>query len=678
MLKAVAYGVCLVEAFLFITVKCLNGFSKLLTYEAPDDWSSVVTGRIVQVPLKNRMERALIVAVSDRRTPGSFAIRSIASLEPAVVDVCYQDFVARLSSYYAVDSVYIYRRLYEPGRIALALVPVVDHDVKRAGHALTDEQELVVRALRVALHERRFHPMVVHGVTGSGKTVVYAAAIRELYALKKTVVLLLPEVTLAVTVAQILRGLVGNDIAIYECHSSTTASEKRELWAALLHGIPCVIVGVHIPIILPIMNLGLIIVDEEHEPGYQEKRHPHINSRDAALLRAQVYKIPIILGSATPSIASLHAVATKGWSYYLLKKRFSGNFPVIKHVFVRPLQKPVVRGQSDFFWISIELREAIASALARGEQAIVFLNRRGMHRFVQCVSCAGVLMCAACSVSLTVHGNGTLICHYCGAVSSMPHICPYCAAPAEKCVKKGVGTQRIVAILETLFPHARIARADADTTKECTQWQKTVAAVIAGEIDIIVGTQTITKGYHFPRVTVVGIIWADSNLMVPFYSSAERSLQQILQVAGRAGRAAPHSRVIVQSCIKHPIFNFLDETRYREFYQYELAQRADSAYPPHVRLSEIELSNKNEHLLIRDADIAAACIRWYIAQHGVAVTVLGPALPPVYKVQHMFFRKIYLKGTSVAVHLQIYHALHKRLKELDSSSACWFTPNPTG
>ncbi len=665
---------------MFITVKCLNGFAQLLTYRIPSDWPTALVGRIVQVPLKTRIERALVIAVIDREPSVSFRIRQAHLLEPEVPDPLYGSFVARLSAYYVVDPVHIYRRLSDSDKSTIedALYGPVTLD---SVHALTAEQEPVLAALRSSLHAPRFHPILVHGVTGSGKTILYLAAIREAYALGKTTIILVPEVALAVTIAQIMRQLAGDTIRLYEYHSAASASDKKALWKALLSGLPGVIIGVHIPVVLPIARLGLIIVDEEHDAGYQEKRHPHINSRDAALLRAQLYGIPIILGSATPSIASLHAVATKQWDYYQLKKRFSGNFPVIRHVFIRPTRRggghgQAAPGQEDFFWISAELRAAIARALDRREQVIIFLNRRGMHRFVQCTSCAQVMMCDACSVSLAVHGASTLVCHYCGALSSLPHSCPHCGVSAAFFTKKGVGTQRIVAIIETLFPHARVARADADTTKARKAWQTTIAGVMAGEIDIIVGTQTITKGYHFPRVTVVGIIWADSNLMVPFYTAAERALQQILQVAGRAGRVAPHSQVIVQSCIKHGIFRFLDETRYAEFYEYELAQRAETAYPPHVRLSEIELSNADEKTLIRDAEIAAACVRWYIAGQGCAITLLGPALPPLHKVQYMFFRKLYLKGGDFGQHIAICHLVYRRLAELQATSSCWFTPNP--
>ncbi|MDZ4152700.1 MAG: primosomal protein N', partial [Methylicorpusculum sp.] len=386
-------------------------------------------------------------------------------------------------------------------------------------------------------------------------------------------------------------------VILYSFHSATSVKLKKQVWQALLKKEACVIIGVHVPVLLPHPNLGLIIVDEEHEAGYQEKKHPKVNSKEAAILRASLHKIPIVLGSATPSIASLYNVKHRGWHFFQLKKRFAGAFPKIKTVSLTEK-----KGARRSFWISKELELAIGEQLRKQEQTIIFLNRRGFSFFVQCKACSFVVSCANCSVSLTLHGNNQLTCHYCGYAIPMPTKCPGCKASEDQLLKKGIGTQQIVSILEKLFPTARIGRADLDVTSKKNIWQQTVTAFELGTLDILVGTQTITKGFHFPNVSLVGIIWADLNLHFPVYNSAETTLQQIIQVAGRAGRQKPDSTIIVQSMIEHPIFRFMHEIDYLNFYTHELHNREELSYPPYGRLIEIELKHVHEQMVEQDAN----------------------------------------------------------------------------
>ena len=381
---------------------------------------------------------------------------------------------------------------------------------------------------------------------------------------KKSSLLLLPEVSLAAQFARLLKGQLPSNIPLYSFHSATSVKEKKELWQKLLHNQPVVIVGVHMPLLLPLPHLGLIIIDEEHEVGFQEKKHPKIHTKEAAFLRAQISSIPIIAGSATPSITSLYNVEHKGWHYFELKKRFAGDFPKITVV-----KLTEQKGRKNF-WISAELDAALAQQLAKKEQTIVFLNRRGYSFFMQCKECGFIPHCVQCSVSLTLHnkahqdaqsasikgdpsnshstanrsGNSRagaahlltnrstvdcLLCHYCAYTSPVPQSCSSCKAGASSLLKKGIGTQQVVTVLEKLFPQARIARADLDSTLNKKKWIQTIKDFEAGAIDILVGTQTITKGYHFPRVTLVGILWADINLSLPFYNAAEVTLQQLIR-----------------------------------------------------------------------------------------------------------------------------------------------------
>jgi len=413
-------------------------------------------------------------------------------------------------------------------------------------------------------------------------------------------------------------------------------------------------------------NLGIVIVDEEHEVGFQEKKHPKINSKEAALWRAQQYNVPILLGSATPSVFSLYNVKQRGWDFFQIKKRFAGEFPTINVVH---LPEDEYRKN---FWISRSLEKALKDRLAKREQAILFLNRRGFSFFVQCKKCSYNFSCFNCSVTLTLHQNNRLVCHYCAYAQQLPACCPGCKKGADQFLKKGVGTQQIVQILQKLLPDANIERADLDATVNKKRWEHTLEQFGNGNIDILVGTQTITKGYHFPNVTLVGVLWADLNLNFPIFNAAETTLQQLIQVAGRAGRGSKKSSVIIQTMINHPIFNYLNEIDYVKFYQYELEHRQLLNYPPVARFVEIELKSSNEHIIEQEAFQIARLFEQLIHQKKYTISVLGPAEPPVAKVKNIFSRKLYLKGGSIGQMIELY----KSIQPNQFQSSVFFTPNP--
>jgi len=417
---------------------------------------------------------------------------------------------------------------------------------------------------------------------------------------------------------------------------------------------------------LPISNLGCIIIDEEHDIGFQEKKHPHINTKEAALLRAQLLGIPIVLGSATPSISSLYQVAENGWQLFKIQQRFAGAFPQVTLVHLHQERK---RRE---FWISPQLEAGIRQRLANKEQIILFLNRRGYSFFVQCTACTTVFSCKNCSVSLTYHDTHKLVGHYCDFQCAMPPACFSCKAPDSKFLKKGLGTQQVAALVQKLFPQARIGRADADSTRNKKKWQQTMTDFAQGDIDILVGTQTLTKGYHFPRVTLVGVIWAELNLNIPFYNAAETTLQQLIQVAGRAGRASDTSEVIIQTMSDHKLFEYLSEVRYREFYEYEIVYRKQLGYPPCMRFAEIELSNADEQALITEARACADIMRQEADSKQLVVTILGPASPPVYKIKQLHMRRIYIKSAQMHSCAALYAAICRHA----FSSSILYTPNP--
>lgn len=636
---------------MFINVQPLNGPPQQLTYHISDDIDAQeLVGAIVQVPLRNRTIHALIIEYGAHLgTQVPFAIRSIIKVEKIPLDREYQPFIHALATYYQLSSTQLLKRLLHFLALKTTEEYTNTHKISAPQQVtLSQDQEIVCAAMGKLLENNTYQPMVLHGVTGSGKTEIYKKLITQTLLAQKSIIVMLPEVSLALQFEHIFKQSFSKTI-VHGFHSASSKNEKKELWQSLLHNQPLIIIGVHQPILLPINNLGLIIVDEEHESGYQEKKHPKINSKEAALLRAARYNIPIILGSATPSVNSLYNTQKRGWKLFTLTKRYQGAFPVINVVYL--ISKKWRRS----FWISPELEIAIADRLEKKEQTILFLNRRGFSFFVQCTACGYTFECKRCSVSLTLHDNDLLQCHYCGTRKKLPICCPKCQK--TEFLKRGIGTQQLVQILQKLFPVARIARADLDTTSKKKSWQKILEQFNTGEIDILVGTQTITKGYHFAGVTLVGIIWADLHLSLPHFNATQNTLQLLLQVAGRAGRERPESQVIVQSMTHHPIFEHLHEENYLKFFARELEQRSLLGYPPCGRFAEIEFTHPQESVVIRDAAIASN----YLANFALpALTVLGPAAPPVAKIKNINRRAIYLKSPTIQTIIVAYQQLKKQ------------------
>ena len=661
---------------MFINVRCLNGYHQLFTYKVPDDWSTDdLLGAFVRVPLRYRTELAIVCEImSEFDNPQGFTIKTAYTREPFPQDTYYMSYIKQLAQYYALDHMHFLKRVraFLTEKQLTDIIISQQSDAPQLSHAvtLTPEQQAIVTTIQPVLQNSSYYPALLHGVTGSGKTEVYKQLIIHTLELNKTALFLVPEVSLAVQFTQIFKKQLPSETQIFGFHSATSVSEKRALWAALVSGAACVIVGVHLPILMPIANVGLILLDEEHDINYQEKRFPHVHTKEAALMRAYTYKIPILLGSATPSISTLYTARTKNWQCFELKKRFAGAFPQVK--LVKMLDN---KNQRSVFWISNELLDALKDRLAKQEQAILFLNRRGYSFFMQCKNCGFIPTCASCSVSLTLHSNNLqsnniLVCHYCNFKQQALSSCTACAS--KQLLKKGLGTQQLVSILQDLLPQARIARADLDTSVNKKHWQQTLAQFESGALDILVGTQTITKGYHFPRVTLVGVIWADINLSMPFYNAAEITLQQLIQVAGRAGRASDTSLVIVQTILDHPLYNYTNEINYPDFYTYELDKRQLVSYPPIIRLAQLEVRSACEHSIDQEADKLFDWLYTRIQDNNYQVKLLGPTQPPVHKIKNISIRKIYLKSDS----FRHIHALYQSIDHTQFSCAILFTPNP--
>lgn len=653
---------------MYIHVRLLTGYDHLLTYAIPLDCPVAVgVGTLVRVPLRNRVVSALVVATSDAPPQGGYAIREILGVERWADDRHYYDYVKDLGTYYQTDYIHFIKRMRQFLSAKQALeVDAIAPDAQHVVTTLTDEQQQVYEFMSDRMKKPVYTPTLLHGITGSGKTEVYKRLIIDAIEQNRSVILLLPEVALALQFERLLKKQLPSSLPLYSFHSATSARDKKALWANLVAGKPVLIVGVHLPILLPIANLGLIIIDEEHETGYQEKKHPKVHTKEAALLRAQKIGIPILLGSATPSMSSLYSVHHRRWHLFKLTKRFAGALPTVKVVNL------INDRRKKNFWISTELQQAITNRLLNKEQTIIFLNRRGYSFFVQCTACSFIFMCTSCSVSLTLHDNLRLMCHYCGFQTEQPPRCPGCKASEQHFIKKGIGTQQVVSILEKMFPHARISRADLDTTTKKKEWAISLQKFEQGDIDILVGTQTITKGYHFPRVTLVGVIWGDLNLNFPVYNASETTLQQLIQVAGRAGRQSEKSEVVVQTMADHALFEFLNEIDYLRFYEQEIVMRKEVGYPPCLRLVEIELKSTDPARLDHEAALLVSELKK--AQHLLAPSafILGPAKPAVHMVKNMHERIIYIKGPDIAQIIRLFASIGTNAYK----SSVFFTPNP--
>lgn len=657
---------------MYIQVKLLNGFSQPLVYQIPSEWDKNIIGKIVKVPLQNRTELAIVEKnLTDYNiTKNNFDIKTAISIESLPDDQHYNKFIQELSNYYQIDKLYFLKRIHhfivEKENLDEPITSLSqDNFIENKQIVLTQEQKNIVDFLIPFIKNSEYKPTLLHGVTGSGKTEVYKKLIEEAIAQNKAAMLILPEVTLAMQFERLLKAQLKN-IKIFSFHSGTSIKNKKELWQNLLNNNPVLIIGVHLPILLPIANLGIIIIDEEHEAGFQEKKHPKINTKEAALIRAKLNNIPILLGSATPSISSLYNTHNKNWEFFELRKRFAGSFPEVKVV---ELNNKIKR---ESFWISRELEQEIRIKLEKKEQVIIFLNRRGYSFFVQCKECSFIFKCDNCSVSLTLHDTGLLNCHYCGLTAQNPTTCAKCKANKDSLIKKGIGTQQVAQILQKIFPNNIIARADLDVTSKKKAWQKTIEDFSTGKIDILVGTQTITKGYHFANVTLVGILWADLNLNFPIYNATEITLQQIIQVAGRAGREIKPGKVIIQTIGQQTIFDYINEIDYIKFYDYELQNRISAKYPPFYRFAEIEIKHADELEVNLDAKYLFNLLNKSTELNKLNVIILGPAKPSVHKIKNSYMQKIYLKSESFADIIKLFKSINKK----EFKSSVFFTPNP--
>jgi primosomal protein N' (replication factor Y) len=445
-------------------------------------------------------------------------------------------------------------------------------------------------------HPPSSNTFLLHGVTGSGKTEVYLQAIAHALEQGKGAIVLVPEISLTPQTverfkARFSSGMLQTLVAVL--HSHLSAGERHDEWHKIRQGRARIVIGARSAIFAPVDPLGLIIVDEEHEHTYKQEESPRYHARDVAIMRGQMECAPIVLGSATPSLESYFNCRSGKYTLLELPERVDDQkLPEVRVVDMRQAARQE-KGTPIF---SPQLKEAITQRLERGEQTILFLNRRGYSTSLQCPKCGYVCGCPNCSISLTYHRlEQKLACHICGHSEKVPFLCPNenCKNPAIRFA--GTGTQKVEDTLSKLFPNARVQRMDADTMKRKDDYRKTLGDFRAGKIDILVGTQMIAKGLHFPNVTLVGIIFADLALHQPDFRAGERTFQLLTQVAGRAGRGDIEGEVVVQAFTPfHPAIQFARRHDFNGFYDQEMEFRGQLKYPPFSRVALLTLKGRNE------------------------------------------------------------------------------------
>ena len=482
---------------------------------------------------------------------------------------------------------------------------------------------------------RQKNVCLLHGVTSSGKTEIYIHLIQEALKAGKQVLYLLPEIALTTQITERLRRIFGKRLGVY--HSKFPDSERVEIWKKQLGEEEYdVILGVRSSIFLPFKRLGLVIVDEEHENTYkQQDPAPRYHARSSAIMLASMYGAKVLLGTATPSVESYFNATTGKYGLVELKERYKEiQLPHIERVDIKELAHQK-RMQGPF---SPMLVKEIRGALERKEQVILFQNRRGFAPMMECHTCGWVPKCKNCDVSLTYHkGLNQLTCHYCGCTYQVPRSCPACGG--VELMSRGFGTERIEDDIQLIFPEARVARMDLDTTRTRSAYEKIIANFEQGKTDILIGTQMVSKGLDFQHVSVVGILNADTMLNYPDFRSYERAFQLMAQVAGRAGRKNKQGLVILQTKSPElPVIHQVMRNDYEELYYDQLAERQMFRYPPYYRLIYVYLKHRKESVLDLAADTMATILR-----SGLGDRVLGPDKPPIARIQTLYIKKMIVK-----------------------------------
>jgi primosomal protein N' (replication factor Y) len=639
----------------------------LFTYSIPESLKNdVKTGSVVEVSFGNKTVTGYVVGLSDKCDIDK--IKPINSVidETLCVDAEMLKLTKWISEYYysswgeAISaaipgalkkSVSAKRRKKEKQDEIINEFEFIDGSDTHL--TPNPEQQEALDSIMNSINSRIHKVFLLHGVTGSGKTEVYIQSIDHALGLGLSSIMLVPEISLTPQTVARFKARFGDKIAVL--HSRLLGSKRISEWKRISSGEAKIIIGARSAIFAPVKNLGLVVVDEEHETSYKQEDTPRYHAREVAIKRAELSGAAVILGSATPSLESFYAAKNGKFTTVELPERIDSRLmPAVEIVDMR---EEMTRAKKIPIF-SQKLREWIGKDIAEKKQVILFLNRRGFSTFINCKKCGYVITCKRCSVSLTYHfDKKKLICHHCNFNMAPPEICPECNSGYMK--YWGLGTEKVESELHRFFPSAIIERMDADSTAKRGSHDRVLSKFKAGCVDIMIGTQMIAKGLDFPKVTLVGVISADTALNLPDFRSAERTFNLLTQVAGRAGRSDLGGRVIIQSYTpQHYAIQAAKTHDYNMFYDKEISLRKDMYLPPFCHMVILTLRGRKEERVFKASESLAADLKKEIKSKNI--DILGPAPSPVSKMKGMYRWNIFLRSESAE---NITAILKKALKE---------------
>lgn len=557
----------------------------------------------------------------------------------------------------------MFRSMEEKGIIEIydqqvSRIAEIDNDITDS-ESLSLEQNQALNSIQESFDKNQ--TVLLHGVTSSGKTEVYIKLIERALEEDKTILFLLPEISISSQMVERIRKHFGELVGIY--HSKFNQNERVELWEKTLNREYKIIVGVRSALFLPFQELGLIIVDEEHETSYkQHDFKPYFHARDMSMVLAKMSKANVILGSATPSLEAYHNAQTGKFGYVQLTKRYTDvKMPKIELVDLRmAMRNKEITGD-----ISLILSEAIQETIKEGKQVLIFQNRRGFAPVMECLSCGHSPFCPNCDVPLTYHKFSNLLkCHYCGHTQSKPSKCHNCQS--LEMTTKGIGTQQIELQLESLFPKLKIARMDVDSMRRKNAYEKTIEAFEAQEIDILIGTQMVAKGLDFSNIGLVGVIRADSLLNFPDFRAHEKAFQLLTQVAGRTGRREEQGRVLIQTFNPdHEILQNVSRYDYEKTVKDIMYERMSFLYPPYIRLVQLTFRHAKPERVEKVSREFVNLLRPYLDEKHL----LGPEEPSIARIRNLYIRNVLIKIPANASPQKVKDYIHKCIESLHTISA---------
>jgi primosomal protein N' (replication factor Y) len=655
------------------------------TYAIPDEMSSgVKPGVRAAVPFGRRTAMGYVLGTTDELPSGLDedkvrAIRSVLDEDP-VFSANMLSWLRWMSSYYCAPIGEVCRtalparlnRLSSPKTSRPTLPREMEHLRSSSRMTLTDHQRDAIASIENERGKGGTKPFLLHGITGSGKTEIYLNIFETMKREGMQSLLLVPEIGLTPQLSHRIVERFGDEVALY--HSGLTDAQRHHQWERMRDGDVSVVVGTRSALFAPLKKLGAIVVDEEHDSSYKQEEGVLYHARDAAVMRGHLDGAVVVLGSATPSVESFANARSGKYRYIHLPERTGGGaLPDVEIVDMRhevarekaadPEAKGHQRGS-----LSRELVDVVGRTLERGEQSMIFLNRRGFAHFIICEECGHTFECPNCNISLSYHRRpARMLCHYCDYAIAPPKTCPGCGG--VDMVPMGRGTERLEQELRELFPEARVARLDRDSIANSRTRNAVFKGMREGKIDILVGTQMIAKGHDFPNITTVGIVSADVALHLPDFRSAERTFQLITQVSGRAGRTSHGARVILQTYQpEHPSLKSARSHDYASFYEEEGRQREMLGYPPFSRLANVRISATDAAKADAQAHSIAKALKAERRKRGFdkAVMLLGPAPAPMEKVRNRYRWQLLIKARTAKDMGAYLASVHPRLREFEA------------